>query len=121
MAYYHPEYGESRYTKGKMTISYMGIEQKTRKWARIETWGGRIFENLVQATARDCLRDTMMRLDDEGWDIRGHVHDEIICTEPYGGRSVEDMCEVFARPIEWAPGLPLSGAGYETPFYKKDD
>lgn len=120
MAYYHPEYGESRYTKGKMTISYMGIEQKTRKWARIETWGGRLFENLVQATSRDALRDTMMRLDAAGWDIRGHVHDEIICTEPYGGRSVEDMCEVFARPLAWAPGLPLSGAGYECEFYKKD-
>ena len=121
MAYYKPEYGESRYTKGKMTISYMGIEQKTRKWARIETWGGRLFENLVQATSRDALRDTMMRLDAAGWDIRGHVHDEIICTEPYGGKTVEDMCEIFAQPLDWAPGLPLSGAGYETPFYKKDD
>ena len=120
MAYYHPEYSESRYTPGKMTISYMGIEQKTRKWARIETWGGRLFENLVQATARDCLRDTMMRLDEEGWDIRAHVHDEIICTEPIGGRSVDAMCEVFARPLDWAPDLPLTGAGYETPFYMKD-
>ena len=120
MAYYHPEYGESRYTPGKMTISYMGVDQKTRKWSRIETWGGRIFENLVQATARDCLRDTMLRLDAAGWDIRGHVHDEVICSEPIGGRSVDEMCEVFARPIDWAPGLPLTGAGYETPFYKKD-
>ena len=120
MAYYHPEYGESRFQKGKITISYMGVGQKTRKWERIETWGGRIFENLVQATARDCLRDTMLRLDDDGWDIRGHVHDEVICSEPVGGRSVEEMCSIFARPIDWAPGLPLNGAGYETPFYKKD-
>lgn len=120
MAYYQPEYGESKYTKGKMTISYMGVGQKTRKWERIETWGGRLFENLVQATARDCLRDTMMRLDADGWDIRGHVHDEVICSEPIGGRSVDEMCEVFARPIDWAPGLPLTGAGYDTPFYKKD-
>jgi DNA polymerase len=120
MAYYHPEYGESQYTKGKMTISYMGIEQKTRKWARIETWGGRIFENLVQATSRDALRDTMLRLDAAGWDIRGHVHDEVICSEPYGGKTVEDMCKIFAQPLEWAPGLPLTGAGYETPFYQKD-
>ena len=120
MAYYHPEYGESRYTKGKMTISYMGVGQKTRKWERIETWGGRIFENLVQATARDCLRDTMLRLDDAGWDIRGHVHDEIICSEPIGGKTVDDMCAIFAEPITWAPGLPLTGAGYECEFYKKD-
>ena len=120
MAYYHPEYGESRFQKGKITISYMGVGQKTRKWERIETWGGRIFENLVQATARDCLRDTMLRLDDAGWDIRGHVHDEVICSEPINGRGVEEMCEVFARPIDWAPGLPLTGAGYTTPYYRKD-
>jgi len=120
MAYYHPEYGESRYTRGKMTISYMGVGQKTRKWERIETWGGRIFENLVQATARDCLRDTMLRLDEAGWDIRGHVHDEVICSERYGWKTVEQMCEIFAKPIDWAPGLPLTGAGYECEFYKKD-
>ena len=120
MAYYHPEYGESRYTPGKMTISYMGVDQKTRKWSRIETWGGRIFENLVQATSRDCLRDTMMRLDAAGWDIRGHVHDEVICSEPIGGKTVDAMCAIFAQPLDWAPGLPLTGAGYETPFYMKD-
>lgn len=120
MAYYHPEYGESRFQKGKITISYMGVGQKTRKWERIETWGGRIFENLVQATARDCLRDTMLRLDADGWDIRGHIHDEVICSEPINGRGVEEMCEVFARPIDWAPGLPLTGAGYTTPYYRKD-
>ena len=120
MAYYHPEYGESRYTPGKMTISYMGVDQKTRKWSRIETWGGRIFENLVQATSRDCLRDTMLRLDAAGWDIRGHVHDEVICSEPIGGKTVEEMCAIFAQPLDWAPGLPLTGAGYETPFYMKD-
>ena len=120
MAYYHAEYGESQYQKGKMTISYMGTDQKTRKWTRIETWGGRIFENLVQATARDCLRDTMLRLDEAGWDIRAHVHDEVICVEPYTGRSVEEMCEIFSTPITWAPDLPLRGDGYETPFYKKD-
>lgn len=120
MAYYHPEYGESRYTPGKMTISYMGVDQKTRKWSRIETWGGRIFENLVQATSRDCLRDTMMRLDAAGWDIRGHVHDEVICSEPIGGKTVDEMCAIFAQPLDWAPGLPLTGAGYECEFYKKD-
>ena len=74
----------------------------------------------MQATARDCLRDTMLRLDADGWDIRGHIHDEVICSEPINGRGVEEMCEVFARPIDWAPGLPLTGAGYTTPYYRKD-
>ena len=118
MAYYGAEYGESRFKNG-MTLSYLGIDSK-KKFTRIETWGGRVFENLIQSTARDCLRDTMLRLDADGWDIRGHIHDEVICSEPINGRGVEEMCEVFARPIDWAPGLPLTGAGYTTPFYKKD-
>ena len=117
MAYYGAEYGESRFKNG-MTLSYLGINSK-KNFTRIETWGGRIFENLVQATARDCLRDTMLRLDADGWDIRGHIHDEVICSEPINGRGVEEMCEVFARPIDWAPGLPLTGAGYTTPYYMK--
>lgn len=119
MAYFEPQYGPSRWNPGRKTISYMGLDSK-KKWNRIETWGGRIFENLVQATARDCLRDTMLRLDEEGWVIRGHVHDEVICQEPLNGRGVAEMREVFARPIPWAPGLPLSGAGYTTPYYIKD-
>lgn len=118
MAYYGAEYGESRFKNG-MTLSYLGIDSK-KKFTRIETWGGRVFENLVQSTARDCLRDTMLRLDADGWDIRGHIHDEVICSEPINGRGVEEMCEVFARPIDWAPGLPLTGAGYTTPYYRKD-
>lgn len=120
MAYFEPKYEPSKRKGGKMTISYMGQDQKTKKWQRIETWGGRIFENLVQATARDCLRDTMLRLDDRGWDIRGHVHDEVICQERIDGRTVADMRAVFSEPIDWAPGLPLSGAGYATPYYIKD-
>lgn len=118
MAYYGAEYGESRFKNG-MTLSYLGINSK-KTFTRIETWGGRVFENLVQSTARDCLRDTMLRLDADGWDIRGHIHDEVICSEPINGRGVEEMCEVFARPIDWAPGLPLTGAGYTTPYYRKD-
>ena len=118
MAYYGAEYGESRFKNG-MTLSYLGIDSK-KNFTRIETWGGRVFENCVQATARDCLRDTMLRLDADGWDIRGHIHDEVICSEPINGRGVEEMCEVFARPIDWAPGLPLTGAGYTTPYYMKD-
>ena len=118
MAYYGAEYGESRFKNG-MTISYMTLNQTTKKWTRVETYGGRLLENVTQATARDCLRDTMLRLDADGWDIRGHIHDEVICSEPINGRGVEEMCEVFARPIDWAPGLPLTGAGYTTPYYMK--
>lgn len=61
-----------------------------------------------------------MALDREGYDIRAHVHDECIVSEPIGGRTVEQMSEVMGRPIPWAAGLPLRADGYETPFYKKD-
>jgi DNA polymerase len=121
MAYWDAKYEESRsrFRQGR-TLSYMYIDQNTKKWLRIETWGGRLVENLVQATARDCLRETMMALDAAGFDIRAHVHDEVIINEPVDGRTHEDVCAIMAREIPWAPGLPLCGDGYETPFYMKD-
>lgn len=120
IAYWGAQYTESRFHPGRRTLSYMGVDQQTKKWNRIETWGGKLVENLVQATARDCLRESMFALDAEGYDIRAHVHDEVIVTEPIGGRSVEQMAEVMGRAIDWAPGLPLRADGYETPFYMKD-
>ena len=59
-------------------------------------------------------------LSDLGYDIRAHVHDEVIITEPIGGRTVEDVCAVMGRTPAWAEGLPLRADGYETPFYRKD-
>jgi len=122
IAYYGAKYeeGTGQFDKGRKVLSYMGKDQKTGKWTRISTWGGKLVENLVQATARDCLRDAMLALTDASYDIRAHVHDEVIITEPIGGRSVEDVCEIMGRTPEWAPGLPLRADGYETPFYCKD-
>ena len=74
----------------------------------------------VQATARDCLRDCMMRMDDEGFDIRMHVHDEVIVNEPIGGRTLDDLIAVMREPPDWAPDLPLNAAGFAGSFYKKD-
>lgn len=119
IAYYKPEYRANPFKDGKMAVSYMGVNDKN-KYGRIFTWGGKLAENLVQATARDCLRETMTALDREGWKIIAHVHDEVICTEPKNGRSVADMCEVFARPVPWLPNLPLIGAGYDGDYYYKD-
>lgn len=114
------EEGTGQYNRGRKVLSYMGKDQKTGKWTRIETWGGKLVENLVQATARDCLRDSMLALTAAGFDIRAHVHDEVIITESVGGRSVEEVCEIMGRTPDWAPGLPLRADGYETPFYMKD-
>lgn len=101
-------------------IVYMSQNQTTRKWEKTKTWGGKLTENLVQSYARDCLAVAMIQMADEGYNIEFSVHDEVICEEPLGGRTWEDMAEVMGRPIEWAPGLLLRGDGYETPFYMKD-
>ena len=120
IAYYGAKYEASRWKPDRKVLSYMGVDQKTKKWDRLETWGGKLTENLVQATARDCLRESMLAIADAGFDIRAHVHDEIIVSEPIDGRTVEEMSEIMGQPIPWAPGLPLRGDGYETPWYKKD-
>ena len=100
-------------------IVFMGQNQTTRKWEEMKTWGGRLVENIVQAYARDCLAVALLRLDEAGYKITFHVHDEIIAEAPEGSRW-EDMAEIMGRPIEWAPGLLLRGDGYATKFYMKD-
>ena len=120
IAYWGAKYEESRRNAGRKVLSYRGQNQQTKKWERIETWGGKLVENCVQATARDCLREAMFALDAAGFDIRAHVHDEVIVTEPLGGRSVEEMAALMGGPISWAPGLPLRADGYACPYYQKD-
>ena len=120
IAYFGARYEPDPKHPDRKVLTYMGTDQHTKKWTRLSTWGGKLTENLVQATARDCLRESMMALDAAGYDIRAHVHDEVIVTEPVNGRSVEDMSAIMGRPIPWAPGLPLRADGYECPFYQKD-
>lgn len=100
-------------------ITYMAQNQTSKKWERIETWGGKLVENVVQAFARDCLAVAMLRLDKAGYEICFHVHDEIIAEAPIGSHW-EDMAAIMSQPVPWAPGLLLHADGYETPFYKKD-
>lgn len=122
IAYFGAKYaeGQGKFTKGKKVLTYMGKDQKTGKWGRLETFGGKLTENLVQATARDCLRDAMLALTEAGFDIRMHIHDEVVITEPIDGRSLQDVAEIMGRELPWAPGLPLRGDGYYCPFYIKD-
>lgn len=110
-------YWDARLENG--SITFMGQNQTTRKWERMETWGGKLVENIVQAYARDCLAVALLRLDAAGYPITFHVHDEIIAEMPEGSRW-EDMAEIMGQPIDWAPGLLLRGDGYETKFYMKD-
>ena len=98
----------------------MGIDQDKHKWTRIETWGGKLAENIVQATARDCLRDAMQALTDAGFQIRAHIHDEVVISEPRDGRTLEEVAAIMGRELPWAPGLPLRGDGYYCDYYIKD-
>lgn len=104
--------------KGRPSIVFMGQNQTARKWEKTETWGGKLVENIVQAVARDCLAVALLRLDEAGYSITFHVHDEIIAEAPEGSRW-EDMAEIMGQPIDWAPGLLLRGDGYSTKFYMK--
>lgn len=103
------------------SIRFMGQNQTTRKWERMETWGGRLVENIVQAYARDILAEAILRLEAAGFPVVFSVHDECIVEAPEGTRW-QDMAEIMGQPVSWAPGLDkyLHADGYETLFYKKD-
>ncbi|MFB0845743.1 DNA polymerase [Paenibacillus oleatilyticus] len=101
-------------------LVFDGMDQVKKKWMSHRTYGGRLVENLVQAIARDCLAESMVRLDAEGYKIVMHVHDETVLDVPIGTGSVEHVTEIMSRPLDWAPGLPLQAAGFECDFYQKD-
>ena len=100
-------------------ITYEGQIQ-AGGWGRIETYGPKLVENIVQATARDCLAESMRRLENAGIPIVFHVHDEVICEVPEDGPGAEDIAEIMGRPIGWAEGLPLKADAYECKYYRKD-
>ncbi|WP_434302674.1 DNA polymerase [Clostridium botulinum] len=101
-------------------ITYEGMEQTSKQWKRIDTYGPKLVENIVQATARDCLGVTMQRVEEAGYPIAMHVHDELVMDVPKEFGSLEDVNSIFAEPIEWAPGLLLNADGYECSYYMKD-
>lgn len=115
--YWHPSV-EADGPKDKIT--YEGVE--TGAWTRIDTYGPKIFENVVQATARDCLRDAMLEVEKKFPGIVMHIHDEMVVEVPQeqADEALAYMLEVMSTPIRWAPGLILKGDGYQTTFYKKD-
>jgi DNA polymerase len=103
-----------------MQIKFDGMDQKTKKWGTIETYGGKLVENLTQAVARDCMAEAMLRMRDAGYAIRMTVHDEVVAEVPDGFGSVEEVERLMGLPIKWADGLPLKGAGFESCVYRKD-
>ena len=116
LAYREPLLEDSKFGS---KITYMGQNQTTNNWERQETYGGKLVENIVQATARDCLAVAMMRVHKAGYNIVMHVHDEII-VETSESAALENLTRIMGEPIEWAKGLPLRADGYWCDYYKKD-
>ena len=103
-------------------LTYMGMNQTTRKWERTKTWGGKLTENLIQAIARDCLATSMQKIQKAGYHIVMHVHDEVIVEVPTDDVEghLKRIEELMGEPIEWAPGLILTADGFTSEYYRKD-
>lgn len=115
---YYPEPFISENRFDRKALHYCGVGQN-KKWGVESTYGGKLTENVVQAIARDCLAETLRRIDAKGLQVVFHVHDEVIIDAP-GDVTVKEICDLMAEPISWAPGLVLRGAGFEGNYYMKD-
>lgn len=111
-------YWNTRISGGQ--IKFDGMDQKTKKWTTLDTYGGKLVENLTQAVARDCMAEAMLRMRDAGYQIRMTVHDEVVAEVPEGKGSVAEVEALMGESIKWADGLPLKGAGFESFYYRKD-
>lgn len=121
LCYVKPRIEKSELT-GYWNVTYDANDPVTKQRGRAETYSGKWLENLTQAVARDCLAVAMTRKDQAGFDICGHVHDEVIdeVDENMAEQELDRAEQIFAKPIPWAPGLPLCGDGFFSPFYRKD-
>ena len=117
LSYIKPRIGTNRF--GGDSITYMGINS-AKKWDRLETFGGKLTENIVQGTARDLLANALINAANAGYDTVFNVHDEIICEVPNGYGSVDELCRLMCIKPEWADGLPLNADGFECEYYKKE-
>ena len=116
LSYVKPRMAVNKF--GRDGLTYEGISEN-KKWSRIETYGPKLVENIVQGTARDLLAEAMLRVEKKGYPIVMHCHDEIIAEVPEDSGSVDEMCGIMAVQPEWAEGLPLRADGYQCSFYQK--
>ena len=119
--YINPKLSVNRW--GNPSLSYFGVDQNTKKWTEIETYGGKLVENCVQAIARDCLAESIERLETAGLPVVFHVHDEVVIdVKPFGDEQtmLNTVINLMRQPISWAPGLPLNGDGWVGEFFRKD-
>ena len=116
--YASPHMGVNRF--GKPSICYKGQNQTTKKWETLETYGGKLVENITQAVARDCLFYSIEQLTAAGYRIVFDIHDEVVIEAPAGLADLDQVVEIMSRPIPWAPGLPLNADGWVDEYFKKD-
>jgi len=104
----------------KETLTYEGVDAKTKQWTRLKTHGGKLLENLSQAVSRDILLNGLLNADKAGFDLIGHVHDEIIAEHEIGSKpGLEELIECMTQSPEWALDLPLGADGFASQVYRK--
>lgn len=119
--YPSPEIGVNRW--GNPSVSYMGQNQTTKRWERVETYGGKLVENIVQAIARDCLAIAIENLEAQGLHVVFHIHDEVVIDTPEWADNdtmLDTVTKIMTKPIPWAQALPLNADGWVDKFFKKD-
>lgn len=105
---------------GNDSLHYYGMNQTSKKWEVVDTYGGKLVENCVQAIARDCLAENIERLEAAGFPVVFHVHDEVVIDVENEKADLDVVCQIMSQPIPWAPGLPLKADGWVGSYYTKD-
>lgn len=117
----HPHLGKNRFGSDAILYTGLGGSKTTAgRWGTLETYGGKLSENLVQAIARDCLCAAMKRLTDAGYKICAHIHDEVILEMPDGKGSLDDAVHIMCQNEPWNEGLVMNADGFEAKYYQKD-
>lgn len=117
LAYPKAKLGQNSW--GSDVVEFMGLDLN-RRWTTLKTYGGKLVENIVQATARDLLAISLLRIEEAGYKTVGHVHDEVIIEIPKGSNGLEEIEKLMSQPVSWAKGLNLNSDGFTSPFYMKD-
>lgn len=120
LAYVKPKLADHKKFPGKKEILFHEINPRTYQWDENSTYGGKLVENITQAIARDLLAEAMVRLDERGYKIVMHVHDEVVIEVDENKDCLEEINNIMAEPTKWTKGLPLKADGYECSYYKKD-
>ena len=116
--YAKPHMGVNRF--GMPSLCYYGMDQTTKKWKVVETYGGKLAENITQAAARDCLAEAIDRLEAAGYPVVFHIHDEIVVDAPAEKQNLREMEALMSQTPDWASGLPLNADGWTNAFFKKE-